>query len=337
VSTGAHDHRSFVSGTPNVTPCGGYGFAHEVVFYAGLAEFTSQATSFVNQGLDRGEPVMVMVGPAKLDALREALGRGAKDVSLVNMEEIGRNPARIIPVWAAFFAARADGSPPARGIGEPISSGRTEAELLECQLHESLINLAFATGRDRLAFATGPHRLLCPYDVETLGAAEIDEARRGHPLVTDQTAIRINPACEERPWLDRRFTAPLPAPCEPAVTLAFDGRSVASVRALVSRSATASGLAPARVDDAVLAAHELAANSVRHGGGQGILRVWSNGSAIVCEVTDSGVIDDPLVGRHLPALDSESGRGLWMVNSLADLSQIRSGPAGTTVRLHVSS
>ena len=43
-----------------------------------------------------------------------------------------------------------------RGIGEPIWAERSASELSECQLHESLINLAFADADD--------FRLICPYD-----------------------------------------------------------------------------------------------------------------------------------------------------------------------------
>ena len=65
-----------------------------------------------------------------------------------------------------------------------------------------------------------------------------------------------------------------------------------------------------------------------------MLRAWAMPDSLVLEVTDNGVIDDPLVGRE-PALDvSESGRGIWMANHLCDLVQVRSSEAGTTVRLH---
>ena len=54
-----------------------------------------------------------------------------------------------------------------RGIGEPISAARAADELVECQRHESLLNLAFPSA---------PLWLLCPYDVETLPPDVLDEA-----------------------------------------------------------------------------------------------------------------------------------------------------------------
>ena len=46
-------------------------------------------------------------------------------------------------------------------------------------------------------------------------------------------------------------------------------------------------------------------NHLRHGGGPGTLRIWREDGAVVCEVRDAG------------------GRGLWMVNQLCDLVQLR--------------
>ena len=83
----------------------------------------------------------------------------------------------------------------------------------------------------------------------------------------------------------------------------------------------------------MLAAHELATNSVVHGGGRGELAIWREPGALVVEVSDSGMIDDPLVGRGLLDLESENGRGIWMANQLCELVQVRSGLQGTQVRL----
>ena len=87
--------------------------------------------------------------------------------------------------------------------------------------------------------------------------------------------------------------------------------------------------------DLVTAASELAANSVLHGGGQGVLRLWSEDDCILAEVEDQGQIKEPLVGRLRPSLAQEGGRGLWLANQLCDLVQIRSREGRTVVRLHL--
>ncbi|HEY1450507.1 MAG TPA: ATP-binding protein, partial [Solirubrobacteraceae bacterium] len=90
-------------------------------------------------------------------------------------------------------------------------------------------------------------------------------------------------------------------------------------------------------EDFVLAVNELATNSVQHGGGGGMLRVWQEPGALVCDVRDRGFIEDPLAGRRRPPIDQYGGRGLWLVNRLCDLVQIRSSPSGTVVRVHMRS
>ena len=108
------------------------------------------------------------------------------------------------------------------------------------------------------------------------------------------------------------------------------------MRELVTAWSTSRGLSADRVRDLMLAVTEVASNSIRHGGGQGTLRVWAGKGALVCEFHDAGVITDPMVGRVRPAANQIGGCGLWFVHQLCDLVEIRSNPRdGTQVRLHM--
>ncbi len=104
---------------------------------------------------------------------------------------------------------------------------------------------------------------------------------------------------------------------------------------MVQRFSLAEGLGECTTDDLVLCVDEMASNSLLHGGGDGVLRMWREPIEVICEISDAGSIADPLVGRENPALDRLGGRGLWMANQLCDLVQVRSGASGTVVRLHV--
>ena len=143
--------------------------------WSGLAAFLAHTVPFVTEALDDGVRVMVAVPGARWAPLREALGRSANRVRYVDMAALGRNPARILPVWIDFIAENGGGTRPLRGIGEPIWAGRRHPEVVECQLHEVMLNLAVP--------ADVPLWLLCPYDVENLPAEVIHEARRSHPAV----------------------------------------------------------------------------------------------------------------------------------------------------------
>jgi anti-sigma regulatory factor (Ser/Thr protein kinase) len=108
------------------------------------------------------------------------------------------------------------------------------------------------------------------------------------------------------------------------------------VRDFVTERARSAGFDPARLPDLVLAVNELATNSLRHATGSGVLRTWEDGGTFFCEVVDRGRIDDPLAGRERPTDTTGGGRGLWIVNHLCDLVQVRSSSAGNVVRLHMA-
>ena len=124
----------------------------------------------------------------------------------------------------------------------------------------------------------------------------------------------------------------LPEPAD-ATVVPFDAGRLRPARRCAAEHAERIGLAAERVDDVLLAVGEMAANSVRHGGGSGVLRLWTDAAHVVCEVADAGVIDDPLVGRRPAAPGQLSGRGLLMVNHLADLVRMHTTSEGTVVRV----
>jgi anti-sigma regulatory factor (Ser/Thr protein kinase) len=94
-------------------------------------------------------------------------------------------------------------------------------------------------------------------------------------------------------------------------------------------------LAPERIDDIVLAANEIVTNSLRFGGGRAELAMFTDNGAVVCDVRDRGRIADPLAGRITPLPGATSGRGMWLVNQVCDLVQVRSGERGTAVRMFI--
>jgi anti-sigma regulatory factor (Ser/Thr protein kinase) len=126
----------------------------------------------------------------------------------------------------------------------------------------------------------------------------------------------------------------LPVPKGRVRELGFGAGDLAELRHAIADWARANALAAERTDELVLAVDELASNSIRHGGGAGTLRWWREDDALLCEVRDEGWIRAPLVGHVRPGSDARCSRGLWLVNQLCDLVQIRSAPAGSAVRVH---
>jgi MEDS: MEthanogen/methylotroph, DcmR Sensory domain len=60
---------------------------------------------FIRDGLEAGEPVMVAVSALHTKWLRDALD-GQAEVEFVDIDELGRNPAQIIPAWQQFLNTR---------------------------------------------------------------------------------------------------------------------------------------------------------------------------------------------------------------------------------------
>ena len=296
-------------------------FRHEAALYRGLDDMVGTVLPFVREGLALSEQMMVAMPPDRNRAVTEALGADAAQVTFVDMLEIGANPARIIPEWRRFVD-QAEGRP-IRGVGEPVWVGRRDVEIDECALHESLLNLAFDEGP--------AWRLMCPYDVDALPARAVEEALRTHPVVGSTAAPTISYQGHGHAF--SAFTEPLPAPPANAAELPFGVDDLVGVRDVVRRLSLQAGVGADVAEDLVLAAHELATNSTHHGGGRGVLSAWGEFGAFVVEVRDAGTIADPLVGRELSSLLSESGRGVWMANQLCDLAQVRSTATGTVVRL----
>lgn len=296
-------------------------FVHPALFYRDEREYLAGVVPFVRKALAAGEPVAVAVPTENLRLIEEEIGADAA-VRFLDMREAGRNPGRIIPnVLRAFADAQPPGIP-VRIVGEPIWAGRTATEYPACVQHEALINAAFR-GRD----AT----ILCPYDTSRLDPRVVDDAYATHPVVVDADSGRERRSTRyDFEGVHARYNEPLtPAPDDvPAHVFAAD--VLGDVRHLAIDARL--GLVRPRLDDLALATAELTTNSVLHGGGSGSLRVWAEDGYVVCEVRDRGRLTDLLAGRRPPSRAQQGGRGLLIVNLVADLVRVHTGPEGTTVR-----
>jgi anti-sigma regulatory factor (Ser/Thr protein kinase) len=297
-------------------------FVHPALFYEDETGYLEGTVPFVRAGLKAGEPVAVAVPTENLRLIRDALGAEADAVRLLDMREAGRNPGRIIPgVLRAFFDAQPSGTR-ARIIGEPIWAGRSPTEYPACVQHEALINAAFQ-GRT----AT----ILCPYDTKRLSPHVIADAYATHPTLVRGGGAAEDSSAYAPADVVARYNEPLPAVPE-APVFAFEAASLSEVRHLAVAEGTRLGLSAARLEDLALVTAELTTNSVVHGGGSGELRVWAEGGHLLCEVRDRGHLTDPLAGRRPAPRDQRGGRGLLLVNLVADLVRLHSDSEGTTVR-----
>jgi anti-sigma regulatory factor (Ser/Thr protein kinase) len=308
-------------GDKAVTAASGSELSHRALFYRDQREYVAQIAAFARAGLAAAEPVFVAVPGAAGRLVSEALNSLSPRVTYCDMAETGRNPARIIPRLREF--AEQHSGQRIRFVSEPAWPGRSPAELRETARHEALTNLAFDGS---------PHAILCLYDRRLAGSV-IDAARRTHPAVLQDgqaqaSALYAGPA-DMPPDCERA----LPPPPAQAAVLAYR-TDLRTIRDVVADHARRCGLSGDRTASLVLAVSELAANTLRHTGSGGTLHIWRTSHEILCQVHDQGWIADPLAGlTRRPA--TEPGHGLWVVNQMCDLVELRTGPAGTTFRLHM--
>jgi anti-sigma regulatory factor (Ser/Thr protein kinase) len=300
------------------------GYRHEALLYACQDDFMAGTMPFIRRAIAADEPVLVVLGEAKIAGLRGELGGDGERVVFADMAAVGANPARIIPAWLDFLDAHAGGR--LWGIGEPIWAGRSAPELAECQRHEQLLNVVFSDPE---------FSLLCPYDTSALDDAVIEEARRSHPFVCEDGVSSQSRSFPGSQALWHHDQGGLPDAPAGAPELDFHRGELHLTRAWVAALAQAARLADDRIADLLLAVNEIATNSLLHGGGSGSVSVWREDGAVICEVRDGGRIVDPLAGRRRPSTAAPGGRGLWIANQVCDLVQVRTVAGGSVVRMHM--
>jgi anti-sigma regulatory factor (Ser/Thr protein kinase) len=104
--------------------------------------------------------------------------------------------------------------------------------------------------------------------------------------------------------------------------------SVPAARSCTTAALRAWGLTSALLDDVALLLTELTANAIRHAHGIVGVEIDLNGDRLTVRVCDE---DDtqPRIGE--PSADDEGGRGLWLVDAIADRWGWEPGAPGKVV------
>ncbi|MEU9255418.1 sensor histidine kinase [Streptomyces sp. NPDC048270] len=301
------------------------GFRHEMFPYRGEEQFLTGTLGFIREALEADEAVVVAVPAEKTSLLQHELG-GEGAVTFVDMTTAGSNPGRHIAAWATWMGEHGEGGRRVRGVGETAwHTVRSAAHLSELRNHEWLLNRAFA---DSPAWS-----MLCPYDATDEDQGALESLSRCHPLIRQEgyTSSRNDGYLSGELY---PFEA-LPGPCDGYQEVSYTTGDLAVVRSKVAQCATDAGVPREALSKLAVAVTEIATNSIRHGGGGGTLRTWTQESVFICEFRDTGYMADVMLGRIRPTAEQIGGRGLWLAHQLCDLVEIRSShDQGTTVRLH---
>jgi anti-sigma regulatory factor (Ser/Thr protein kinase) len=296
-------------------------FAHMIYPYAGERAYLSGTLTYIDQARTAGAAVVIATTRQRRALLSEHLD-GEKDIVFMDTAALGRNPSRLIPAWQDWIGQVAKDRI-VHGVNEPSWASTDGAHQGEARYREWLLNRAFAQAP--------AWSLLCPVETTGQQAAQIEAMTRCHPLVWNGTAHQ---AAADYLVDAYRFDE-LPEPPAQHRRMDYQLRTLQVVRERVADWADGERLPERRTRELILVASELATNSIRYGGGRGTLRMWTQDGALVCEFSDDGLMADPLVGQLRPS-NRLGGRGLWIVNQLSDLVQIRSAPGqGTRIRIWI--
>ncbi|HZB71062.1 MAG TPA: sensor histidine kinase [Acidimicrobiales bacterium] len=279
------------------------------------------------EGLDDGQAVLAALDPAAGERLRRHLGARAADVVFLGHRDLYTFPAWALARLRHEIEERTAGGTRLRLLAEPRWWDRPADEWEAWVSVDAVVNAAFGSA---------PLDLLCAYDESTAPPEVVEAAWRTHPeVVVDGRTGHNERYTDPALYCTRHRERPLPALPAPVEEHPFAGATLSSLRRVVAAWATGAGLPDRRVPELVLAVSEVATNSLRHGGGQGTLRLAATADELLVEVQDAGVITVPFAGLLPPPRGGDGGHGLWLVHQLVELVQIRSGPAGSVVRLHV--
>ena len=299
-------------------------FVHEALLYHGGEDRRTAIGHFAQEAREAGEPLLVAMPSDDLARLRGQLTRTGGDVEFAEIESVAANPACLLPVIDDWIDEHVPAGR-ARIICESVWPGRELPETVESLRQEDVFNRALA-GRA----AT----LLCPYDADGLSPLALEGAQRTHPFLIEAGARRRSATYRAPDAHDPDERWPLdPAPRE-AVRYQLED-DLRRFRDAIGTDPRLDGLPGPQRQDLVLAANEAAINAVQHGDGACSAVVWSDDDRVVVEIRAGTAVPNLLAGCRRPDPAAPSGRGLWLINQVCDLVQARSGPAGTTMRMHV--
>jgi anti-sigma regulatory factor (Ser/Thr protein kinase) len=148
--------------------------------------------------------------------------------------------------------------------------------------------------------------------------------------------------------LDRLWPGDITNRSGDLLDVVFGWADFTRLRRLVAAQCAAAGLSGSRLDDFVLAIHEISANAIVHAGTGGRLILQRAANGLRCLIADHapyGAEEPGAPGCRIPRAregseppepeGTETGRGLWLAAQLADELSITSGPDSTVVSLYI--
>ncbi len=148
---------------------------HRALIYGSDEEFLAAAIPFLTEGIERSDSLLAVTTEAQGKLLRDTLEDGSEHIEFADSMDWYDSPSGASNRYRAFVKQKfEEGAAWIRIVGEPVWSGRSEAEITAWTRYESLLNMTFASM---------PTTIVCPYDTRTLPADIVENASTTHPQV----------------------------------------------------------------------------------------------------------------------------------------------------------
>jgi anti-sigma regulatory factor (Ser/Thr protein kinase) len=299
---------------------------HDAIFYDNECVFANAAASFVREGIERNEIVMVNTGTNPVTSLLRAMFQGEDQVVFAE-QPVYSTPANALDGYRRTMQqGLAAGVVGYRAMGF-IDFDHTDLPWQEWLHYEAAVNRVFADF---------PFQTLCPYDTTAVAGEIVDAMVRAHSGLVGPGGRRDNERYVDPAELVLAEGLRTPAhPLQettPRMVLK-PGDDLTELRMEVYAATMFTALPSRKVDDLVAAVGEVVSNAHKYGDEPVILKLWAADATVVCVVTDTGPgIADPLAGYARPT-DPSEGLGLWAARQLVDVLDYEGDEAGFHVRV----
>ena len=294
---------------------------HNALVYESQDDYLACAVPFLLEGLDAGEGAIVAHTKPGLAMMREALGPdAAQAVRFVDVSSAYTRPARTLAAYHEVYAEQLARTPGLRAVAD-VQFGPDPAEWNLWVGYEAVFNRSFGHL---------PAWVLCSYDVNGTPDPIIEGVWQTHPEVVAGDGWNQSDRYEDPDRLLRQIT-PAPAQLTGLTSIPVDG-GLEELRERLARELTSDGVGAAKSLDMLLAATEIVANALEHGGGIRAARVGRARGRFVCEIVDPGEgFDDPSAGYRAPR--EGLGAGLWVARQLTWQIEFFRSADGFTARI----
>jgi CheY-like chemotaxis protein len=154
----------------------GHGCRHEALVYSSTDELAAATLPFVQQGLTRGDQLLVVLREAGRTVLEEALGGDAAKIEFADAIDWYQSPEHALERYGRYLADHLeDGASRVRVVAEVIwPESSATADVAGWKRYEAGISPALASV---------PGSFICAYDTQELPEGVVMDARRTHPVL----------------------------------------------------------------------------------------------------------------------------------------------------------